>query len=58
MMTTELTRSILMQQPRRWTTTHLKLAKVQGTAGASVAEMLGAEYVPADGDPGTLRALS
>lgn len=58
MAATEPPRSILMQRPRRWTTAHLKLAKVQPTAAASPAQMLGAEYIPADGDSGTLNAFS
>ena len=46
--------SILLQKAKRWTSQHLDVARVKAMDSLSTEEIFGAEYVPADGDPGML----
>lgn len=42
----------LLQKPRKWTATHLNVARVRATDGVATEQILGSKYTPADGDKG------
>lgn len=44
--------SILLQKPRKWTATHLNVARVRATDRVTIEQILGSKYTPEDGGKG------
>ena len=44
--------SILLQRPHKWTDLHLEVGRIRATNGMTAKQILGAKYMPADGEPG------
>lgn len=44
----------LMQKPKKWTFKHLDAARAKVINNVTAEELFGQDYVPVDGDPGTM----
>lgn len=49
---------MLLQRPGKWTAMHLAIARVLPNDNVTAKEMLGPQFVPKDGDPGTKILIS